>query len=509
MLDRIRRSQRWLTAFFIFAIGIVFVFFLGGGVGSGPPPGPSSNSAEAVVILDDARIRLSDYLRVREQQEQRIKNSLGDQFDASSLSSFLDAQALQSVVNQMVLSQSALDLGLVVSPEEVKDLLRNDPNLRDSEGRFDQENFDANVKWTYGSQAAFLNAMQRDLLQQKMFDLLAAPGQISDAEALSAARYRTEEVRIAFVALDANKLPEARRPGDDEIERYLDANRETLQASYDAAGGRFSVPEQVRMRHILFMPASDGGDEAGAKNREEAEQVRARLEQGEEFADLAREFSDDPGSNENGGQLGLIARGDVPPELEAVAFDLEPGKPSEIVEGLEGLHIVWVDEKIEATKLGFDEVGRVLAAESAAVEGAKQLAQELADAVAAGQSLEDAARATGLTLERTRFFARRRDGFIPGLNRPSTEILSTAFTLTMETPSSKRVFEVGDQHVLIQLLERQDPDPTSLETEVALAKETLPLQRQNAIIQAWIDNRRQEFQSQQRLQVNAALVAER
>lgn len=506
MLEQFRKSQRWLTAFFIFAIGIVFVFFLGLG-GSAPPLGSSASGTEAVVVLDDARIVLSEYLRVRDQQEQRMQSSLGDQFDASAFSQFLDSQTLQSLVNQMVLSHSARELGLVATPEEVKNLLRNDPSLRDSEGRFDQANFDANIKWTYGSQAAFLESMQRDLLQQKMFELLVSQGEVSEAEALSAARYQTEQVRIAYIALDAQKLPESRRPGGDEIRSYFDDNQESLRAAYEGAGERFDTPEQVRMRHIVFL-TPDGGDEASAKNREEAEQVLARLEQGEDFAALAREVSDDPSSKENGGALGLIARGDVPPELETVAFALEAGKASEIVDGPDGLHIILVDEKIESTRSPFEEAGMILAGEAAAVEAAKRMAQELSEAVVAGQSLEEAGRAAELTLERTGLFARRRDGFIPALGRPSAEILSTAFSLTMEAPSSKQVFEVGDQHVLIQLLERQDPDPVALEVAVAAARQSLPAQRQNAMIQAWIDNRREELESQQRLQINAALIAD-
>jgi parvulin-like peptidyl-prolyl isomerase len=272
---------------------------------------------------------------------------------------------------------------------------------------------------------------------------------------------------------------------------------------------RFNTVEQVRMRHIVFAPGEDTGDEAIAENREQAEQVLTRLEQGEDFALLAGEFSDDPSSSQNGGELGLISRGDVSPELEAVAFVLEPGTPSQIIEGPDGLHIIRVDEKIESTRLAFDEAGLILAGEMAAVQSAERLAQELAEAIGAGQSLEDAGRAAGLTLERTGFFARRRDGFISGLSRPSSEILSTAFALSLDAPSSTRVFEVGDQHVLIQLLERQDPDAETLETAVAAAKESLPAQRENTLIQSWIDIRRKEFESQQRLQINSALIADR
>lgn len=516
MLDQIRKRQRWLTAFFIFAIGIVFVFFLGLG-GSQPGGGPTTRGGEIVVELDGTQIQLSDYLRVRAQQEARIKASLGEQFDASSFSSFLDSQALGAIVNNVVMSQSALDLGLVVSPEEVKDLLRHDPSLRDANGRFDQQRFDDNIKWDYGSQAAYLGAMQRDLLQQKLYELLVGQAQVGDAEAQSAGQYRIQEVRIAYVAIDAKTLPEDLKPGAYEVQQHLEDNLEALQAAYDADDGRFSTPEQVMMRHILITNAGDdwvndgvddGVDGADGK-RARAEEVLERLAAGEQFADLASEYSGDPSSKDDGGKLGLIGRGDVAPNLEAVVFALEPGQPSEIVEGIEGLHIVWVDEKIESGKTGFDEAGMTLASEGAAEETANRLAKEISDAVAGGQSLEDAARNAGFTLERTGLFTRRRDGFIPGLAGASLEILATAFSLDLDAPSSKRIFEVGNKQVLIQLLDRPEPDPAVLADAVTRAKDSLSRQRQNELLQAWVDDRRKAFENQQRLVVNAALIADR
>jgi hypothetical protein len=173
------------------------------------------------------------------------------------------------------------------------------------------------------------------------------------------------------------------------------------------------------------------------------------------------------------------------------------------------LHIIQIDEKVPASVLDFAEAGLTLAAEGAAKEVASRLATELSEAVAGGQSLEDAARGAGFTLERTSFFTRRRDGFVPGLRLPSLEIVATAFTLTSEAPSSKQVFEVGNQHVLIQLLDRQEPEPEALEAMDESAKQSLEAQQQNTLLQAWVDNRREEFESQQRLQINSALIADR
>lgn len=504
MLDSIRKGQRWLTAVFVFSIGLVFVFFLGLG-GSTPGAGLGGGAGQDVVVLDDIRIREADYLRVRTQQENRLRESLGDQFEASAMSSFLDAQALQAVVTQVVLAQSAAELGLVAGPEEVKDILRNDPGLRDESGAFLQEEFDARVKWDFGSQANFLAAMQRDLLQQKMFELLISQVEISEAEAFNAARYRTEEARIAFVALDGDTLPESKRPDDAAIDAYLQQNQEALRARYDEAVGRFTTPATVTARHILLKPDPSAEDAAGS-NRARAEAVLARLEAGEDFAAVAAEVSDDTSTKADGGSLGQIARGDITPNLETAAFALEVGAISEIIEGIEGLHILKVEAKTEAGRQPFEEVGRELAAEAAADEAARSLAEELAQAIEGGQSLEDAARAADLTLERTSFFTRRRDGFIPGLSRPSLDVLATAFTLTKEEPTSSRIFEVGDDLVLIELIDRQDPDPAALADAVEAARESLELQQQNTLIQAWIDNRRELFENEQRLQVNSVVV---
>ena len=96
-----------------------------------------------------------------------------------------------------------------------------------------------------------------------------------------------------------------------------------------------SVAEQVHMRHILM------------GTRERAEEVLARLEAGEDFAYLAKEYSEDISSRERGGDVGFFPRGVMPPEVEEVAFGLEVGDVSDVVESQFGFHIVQVLEREE------------------------------------------------------------------------------------------------------------------------------------------------------------------
>jgi len=107
-----------------------------------------------------------------------------------------------------------------------------------------------------------------------------------------------------------------------------------------------SIPEnpvRAKMRHILLEVKPGGEERDMAMNRITA--IRERLVQGEEFADLAREYSEDPGTAPQGGDLGYIERGTLFQDFEQVAFLLEPGEVSEVVESPVGLHLIQIQDK--------------------------------------------------------------------------------------------------------------------------------------------------------------------
>ena len=107
-----------------------------------------------------------------------------------------------------------------------------------------------------------------------------------------------------------------------------------------------SLPQQqegVDISHILIIPKP--GKEAKKKAREKIEIIQEKLKSGEKFADLARDFSDDPGSAKKGGDLGFVQRGDFVREFEQVAFSLKPGEISDIVESQYGFHIIQMIER--------------------------------------------------------------------------------------------------------------------------------------------------------------------
>jgi peptidyl-prolyl cis-trans isomerase C len=122
---------------------------------------------------------------------------------------------------------------------------------------------------------------------------------------------------------------------------------------YKANPDKFHHDAEVRVSHILFVVPSDG---LGSAAKQRATDTLARLKKGEDFGTLAKELSDDPGSKEQGGDLGFMAREGALKEFADVAFTLKPGEVSDVVHTKYGYHIIKVTETRAAGAIPLDEV---------------------------------------------------------------------------------------------------------------------------------------------------------
>lgn len=502
MLESIRRGQRWLTAILVGAIGLVFVVFFGPWAGQPTP----TTSADSVVEVGDLIVDGNDFYRRRELQTRRLREQLGDDFDEKSARAFLDQQVLRDLIQQTILAYSARELGIQVTRKEIRRSLRE--NNQDLDGNFDQERIVDLIEREYGSQRIFLETIEREFLAQKMVQLLYSQAQLSDEDLASRIQHLSADVRIAYVQLDTTVLDPSGEPDEAQVETYRAANEAALRQRYEDESSRFTTPDRIRARHILAELPAGSDAEADAAARDKADRAHARITAGEAFVEVARELTDDAGTRESGGDLGLVSREEMAQSVGDAAFDLEVGSMSEVVRGIRGYHVVMVEEIVPGATRTFEEVELELASAGARLEAARKrandLASELSEAIGSGESLETAARERDLTLVRTGGLRRRADSFIPDLGA-APELLALAFALDAGT-SSPRVFEIGDRLVLIEVLEKNSVGEAELETRLAGAREALLSQARNRILQLWINAEQARLEASGQLRINAALV---
>lgn len=503
MLDVIRRGQRWLTALFVVSIGGVFAVF----IGLGSPMRRSR--ADSVVVVADQRIGIGEFERTREQQEQRYAQQFGDGFDARKLREPINEATAQLLVERGILALEAEALGLTVAKQEVEREILGFRELRDETGAFDAKRFRDWVDYNFGSERNFRQQQRRATLSNKLLRVLTTEAEVSEGEAREAVRQRFEKVKLAFPVLSATAAAQESERDEAAVAAYLADHGAEVQKLYQERIAEYDVPEQAHARHILVALPAGASDAEVQEKRQLALEIRGRLESGEDFATVAREVSEDPGSAANGGDLGWFRRGQMVPAFDAAAFSLEIGALSEPVQSDFGFHLIRVEGRKQARLQTLEDVQGDLAFElmtrEAGLSKAREQADHLAQQVRDGKSLETAAREAGLTLERTDWLTRRPDGYVPGLGA-APDLMAVAFTLE-PGESSDRVFEAGDDKLaLVQVLDHEMPDEAVVEAQIEAERSRLRQERLEAMVDTWVSNRRTQLAEAGQLAVDLSLV---
>ncbi len=142
----------------------------------------------------------------------------------------------------------------------------------------------------------------------------------------------------------------------ENIEDKVNVTDKEVKAYYEQHKSEFQEPAQVRARHILVKVPANADKKAWAEAKKKAEKIRAKALKGEDFAKLAKEYSDDPGSKSRGGDLGYFQKGRMVPEFEKAAFSLKVGQISKPVKTTFGYHIIKLEDKKPSRQESFKDV---------------------------------------------------------------------------------------------------------------------------------------------------------
>jgi len=133
-----------------------------------------------------------------------------------------------------------------------------------------------------------------------------------------------------------------------------------LRQYYVANTNLFTIPEQVKARHILIIVSKDASEVKRNEAREKAKEIHRKLKQGEDFEKLAEQNSEDPATRSKRGDLGYILRGQTEKPFEDAAFSLKPGEFSYLVETSQGYHLIFSEAHIRERVKTFDEVRELI-----------------------------------------------------------------------------------------------------------------------------------------------------
>jgi peptidyl-prolyl cis-trans isomerase D len=347
----------------------------------------------------------------------------------------LEEAAWNRVVDQMLIQQAIRERGIRATDEEVRLAALNVPHpalmqneLFQTNGQFDLAKYQRYLQSPATSEEMLLQLEQyyRAMVpQQKLFSQITSGAYVSDAELWRAWQDRNETATVEYVALDVSRLvPGEVQVSDAEVREYYDEHQDDFKRSASA-----------RVTVAVLSKAPTRGDTLASLQR--AERVRAELAGGADFAEVAKRESSDPGSKENGGDLGTFGRGQMVPAFEAAAFALPVGEVSQPVATPFGYHLIQVQEKT-GDQIKARHILIPVEKSDAELDRFYAKADSLED-LAQRNGLERAARATGAAL-RSGVTVTENSPFVPGIG----SALEAVEWAEQETRDGARAGQVSD-----------------------------------------------------------------
>ncbi len=321
----------------------------------------TTHKNEAAKVNGD-EISQNELSQAVDMQRRQLMQQLGKDFDASLLDEkMLRESALKGLIDRKLLLQGAEQAKFSFSEAALDQVILQTPEFQ-VDGKFSSERFDQVIRQLGYSRMQFRQMLAQEMLIGQLRAGVAGSGFVTDAEVLAFARL--EKQTRDFATLNVKADPAAVKLTDDEVKAYYDEHakefmtpdqviidyvelkkssffdqvavkEEDLEAAYQKEIA--NLAEQRRAAHILI-EVNDKTTEAQAKAK--IDEVQARLAKGEKFEALAKEFSQDPGSANNGGDLGYAGPGVYDPAFEKALYSLSKDQVSEPIRTDFGYHLI-------------------------------------------------------------------------------------------------------------------------------------------------------------------------
>jgi peptidyl-prolyl cis-trans isomerase D len=478
-----------LSSILLIFCGAMVITLIPGGLGSNLNlGGPGQGVVAKVGDQDVTHTEVVRQAQVMLRQQFPRGNAM-----AGQLLPFFTSRAAEQLITQKALVVEAGRMGLRATDEDLRDELQHGLYAATlfPGGKFiGQEAYEGLLQNADLSVPQFEEGVKQDILVRKLRNLVAASASVDDPAVRQEFEKRNTKIKFQYAVISEADIRKGIHPTDAELKAFYERNKATynnsipekrkltyaiidssriasntqvtqsdLQSYYNQHQDEYRVPEQVNVRHILIKSPAPGADgkvdqKADEAAKAKAEDILKQIKAGGNFADLAKKYSEDPGSAKNGGSLSWIGKGRTVPEFEKAAFSLPKGGTSDVVKSSYGYHIIHVDDKQEAHVKSLDEVKPQIEAVLRQQKAARAAEGEANAFVTQARTsgLDKAASAKGLQVTTTDFVSRTDS--LPGIGN-SPQFMEAAFAQTAK--SAPDMIQIPQGFVIYQVLDIKPP----------------------------------------------------
>jgi peptidyl-prolyl cis-trans isomerase D len=486
MLDLLRtKAQSPFIQGIILIIVLVFVFW---GVGSS-----YRGTLNSVATVNKEPIIYEDFQKTYERVVDQYRTQFGGTLPKGLIESLgLDKQVIDQLIQRELLRQGAQKMGILVSDLEVKQAVEKMEAFR-TNGIFNVEQYKSIITSSGMTPASFEGSMRSDLITSKVVDQLMSFAKVTPMEINENFDYENEEIKLEYVVFKSADYKEKITVIEEDLATYYEENKknymtdpqikldflafpfngeekpavtdEELEVYYSQNLNRYSSPEQRSARHILFKTSEDESEDVLSEKYQRAEEVLDMARSGEDFAELAKLYSEGP-TGPKGGDLGTFSRGRMVKPFEDAVFSLSEDEISDVVETQFGFHIIKLEKIEPARTKTLDEVKDAIVAtlqKQKSSDLAFTNATESYEQIILAGSLGKFSENSGVKITQTDFFQRKSpadSGQQEGMINEQA-FLNAAFALNKGELSS--LVETGKGYAIIFAADKKEPEVAPLE----------------------------------------------
>ena len=482
MLSLMRKhAGTWMIKVILGAIVVVFVFW---GVGS-----YRSRQSGRVAKVNGTIITLDDYRESYNNLIEQVRQSFGNNLNEELIRMLqLRKRAMDQLIDKALMLQAAEKLKLTVSDEELAEFIRTIGAFQTA-GVFDSGRYINTLSRNRLTPEDFEVQQREALIIDKLQALITGSIKVSDLEARQWYIWDNTEVDVDYLVVEPQRYKDIKLT-DEEIRNYFDQHKDAYQTDpsikvrylyfkpedyaarvtlseddirdyYESNLDEFNVPKTVEARHILIKVDQNANAEQDESARKKAEEIFKLAKEGQDFAELARKYSEGP-TKAKGGYLGTFRREEMVKPFSDKAFSMNAGDISEPVRTAFGWHIIKVEKVNPAKTLSLDEAEADIRKKLMA-DRSKNIAYDEAEAVYdatfESQNLDSIAADRNLKIQTTEFFTQKNP---PREIKNAARFAATAFNLPINELSAVQDF--ADGYYLLEVVDKVQPQIPELKT---------------------------------------------